>query len=105
MIKISIANDFSIIPGGRFYTDGPFSAEEFTNTILIPKLITNSDIIELNFDNTRGFGSSFLYQLIYELKSKFNREYIENRIKFKSKDESIIEELNEYLEKSLNENF
>ena len=61
MIKtvINLARDFSEVPAGRFYRDGPFSGEKFREELLAPAL-EKYDMVELNLDGCAGFGSSFL---------------------------------------------
>ena len=59
--KISIANDFSKYPAGRFYQDGPNSGQKFRDEILAPALKDNQNTkVLVDLDGTRGFGSSFL---------------------------------------------
>ena len=59
MKKISIANDFSVFPGGREPIDGPFSGQEFRDNFLLP-IFTNNEKVIIDFDGVRGYGSSFL---------------------------------------------
>lgn len=56
---ISIASTYSETPAGRYYSDGPFSGEKFRTEILLPAL-QSFDLVEVNFDGTLGYGSSFL---------------------------------------------
>lgn len=56
---ISIANDFSKTPAGRYETDGPYSGQRFRNELLIPTL-QDCDKVTINLDGTIGYGSSFL---------------------------------------------
>lgn len=57
--KISVANDFSDTPAGRFKSDGPCSGEEFRDEFIIPAL-KNYDKVIIDLDGTLGYGSSFL---------------------------------------------
>lgn len=60
---ISIANDFSKFPAGRYREDGPYPGESFREEVLIPalrKAIHSNYILVVNIDGTMGFGSSFL---------------------------------------------
>jgi hypothetical protein len=60
---ISIANDYSPMPAGRYKGDGKFNAEEFRDNILIPKLseaIKMSVVLEVRLDGMLGISSSFL---------------------------------------------
>lgn len=60
MKKILVASDFSEFPAGRIPDDGPNSGERFREEILVPALRADDDPIEINLDDTLGYGSSFL---------------------------------------------
>jgi hypothetical protein len=57
-IKIA---DFTIRPGGRYREDGPYSGEEFRETILIPALEKGDVVVDLS--DLEGVGSSFLEEI------------------------------------------
>ena len=58
---ISIANDFSRFPAGRFREDGDASGTEFREARLAPALRdADFDKVVVDFDGVAGFGSSFL---------------------------------------------
>tara|TARA_R110002020_G_scaffold150446_1_gene327141 strand:+ start:6225 stop:6563 length:339 start_codon:yes stop_codon:yes gene_type:complete len=57
--EIFIAKQFSRTPGGRYYTDGPSTGEQFREEILIPALKKNKHIT-IHLDGARGYPSSFL---------------------------------------------
>ena len=98
MKTVSIANDFSVFPGGRIPADGPFSGEEFRDNILIPLLKNNEEAI-IDFDNVRGYGSSFLEESFGGLIRKgYKRDIILKLLHFKSKKYSVIEEVNRYID-------
>jgi hypothetical protein len=55
--------DFTEFPGGRFAADGPFSGEQYRKEILGPALlaaIRSNEILTVEIDGTKGYGSSFL---------------------------------------------
>lgn len=56
---ISIAQDFSETPAGRYKKDSSSSGQQFREDLLVPALRSH-DCVEVNFDGTLGFGSSFL---------------------------------------------
>jgi hypothetical protein len=61
--KLSIADQFSRVPGARLRRDGANSAEEFRSRLLIPALrsaIDEDSVLEVVLDGTAGYGSSFL---------------------------------------------
>ena len=57
--KISIADDFSAYPAGRYPDDGKYNATTFRKEVLIPALKDNEHV-DVTFDNVAGTGSSFL---------------------------------------------
>lgn len=59
MIMINIAEQFSRTPGGRFYSDGPYSGQQFREKVLRPAL-EKGGLVEVILDGVRGYGSSFL---------------------------------------------
>jgi hypothetical protein len=56
---ISIRNNFSENPSGRYVTDGPNSGERFRDEWLLPAL-RNGVVVTVNLDGALGYGSSFL---------------------------------------------
>jgi len=57
--KISIAEDFSPYPAGRFPDDGKYNAATFRTEVLMPAL-TDNEYVEVTFDKVVGIGASFL---------------------------------------------
>ncbi|MCR5875155.1 STAS-like domain-containing protein [Phenylobacterium sp. J426] len=55
---ISVAKDFSRAPGPRYIRQGDWSGEKFRK--LLVKELQQHDVITVNLDGTRGYGSSFL---------------------------------------------
>lgn len=63
MTTITLADDFSPFPGGRFRSDGPFSGELFRDDLLLPKLreaIECGELLTVVLDGVAGLPSSFL---------------------------------------------
>jgi hypothetical protein len=56
---ISIAQQFSRTPAGRYIADGPKSGEAFRNILLAPSLRNNAKVV-VDLNGALGFGSSFL---------------------------------------------
>jgi hypothetical protein len=56
---LSVANEFSKSPAGRFPTDGPNSGERFRDELLYPAL-KNGDKVEVDLNGVLTMGSSFL---------------------------------------------
>ena len=59
-ITISIADDFSAYPAGRYPNDGKYNGTTFRKDVLVPALKGSNDQVEVIFDGVAGFGSSFL---------------------------------------------
>lgn len=55
---LSIAENFSRVPSGRFRTDGPYSGQAFREDYLVPRLQSNSVLVDL--DGVAGLPVSFL---------------------------------------------
>lgn len=98
MITISVANDFSRHPAGRFLADGPFSGEAFRKRFLVPALRAGERLL-IVLDGARGYGSSFLEEAFGGLvrKEGFPREVVESSLDFQSEDRSLTEEIREYI--------
>lgn len=56
---INVAKEFSKAPGGRYYSDGEASGQEFREKVLIPAFQQFDEIV-IEMDGTRGYPSSFL---------------------------------------------
>lgn len=98
METISIAKNFSIYPGGRVKEDGPYSGQLFKEQFLIPILKDLKQVI-IDLDGTRGYGSSFLEEAFGGLiRDGYPKSQILTSFKFKSSDQSIIDEINEYID-------
>lgn len=103
MITISIAKDFSRIPGARFPEEGNYSGQEFRNEVLLPnfkKAISADEKLKVILDGTAGLGTSFLEEAFGGLIRINNISYsdIKNTlILISDEDEDYIEEINQYL--------
>ena len=59
-MKTIKVREFTEFPGPRFKKLGPFSGEEFRETILEPAIKESGTNIQIDLDGTFGYGSSFL---------------------------------------------
>ena len=57
--RISLADDYSPFPGGRYPNDGEFNATRFREDILVPAL-KSADIVEVSLDGVGAVAASFL---------------------------------------------
>lgn len=90
--KISIANDFSKYPAGRYLADGPWNGEKFRNDLLAPAMEDeNYEMVEVDFDDVAGFGSSFLEEafggLIREV--GINNSTINRKLQLKTTEDEL----------------
>jgi STAS-like domain of unknown function (DUF4325) len=63
---LSIANDFSKFPAGRYKEDGPFNGTRFRDEILVPKLtdaLQSGSRLVVILDGVVGYSSSFLEEV------------------------------------------
>lgn len=69
-LKLNIAKDYSRIVLGRWRRLGPFSGEDFYETMLLPMYcdaVKKGVQLEIELDGTKGYPSSFLDQSFGEL--------------------------------------
>lgn len=104
MIRIKISSDFSEIPSGRTVAEGEHSGEEFRDTLLIHKYEDAeriNDVLEIDFDDCYGFGTSFLEEAFGGMVRKYHKHGILNRIKIIStEDETIPENIRKFIEEA-----
>jgi len=102
MLIINICKDFTDAPGPRFKSQGEHSGEAFRDDLLIPKFeeaIKEKENLQINFDGTFGYPTSFLEEVFGGLKEKFDKDLILKTIEFISNDEpGLIEEVKGYIE-------
>lgn len=95
---INLARDFSRYPAGRYVNDGPYSGAAFRDSYLIPALKSGDQLV-VELDGVRGYGSSFLEEAFGGLvRNGFDPEQVKNQLQLKSADESLIEEIDDYIE-------
>lgn len=100
---ISIAKDFSTIPGARFPEEGDFSGQDFRNYVLCPalkKAILKNEVLTVVLDGTAGLGTSFLEESFGGLirNDKFSLATLRKYLEFISEeDPDYIAEINQYM--------
>ena len=65
-MRLSVAEQFSRFPAGRYPSDGPFNGERFREQLLIPALkdaIASGDRVVVELDGALGYSSSFLEEV------------------------------------------
>lgn len=104
MAKISIAKQFSRFPAGRYKTDGPHSGEKFREEHLVPAL-QKDETVTIELDGARGYGSSFLEEAFGGLiRTGADVTLVKKKLRLHSKDQSLVSEINEYIEKAIDKN-
>ncbi len=100
---ISIAKDFSTIPGARFPEEGDFSGQDFRNNVLCPALkesISKNEKLTVILDETAGLGTSFLEESFGGLirNDKFSLATLQQYLQFVSdEDPDYITEIKQYM--------
>lgn len=61
-VTLSIAEQFSRYPVGRFHADSDYNGTRFREEFLVPELrnLSKPECLEVSFDGLEGAGSSFL---------------------------------------------
>lgn len=93
MNRIVISKDFSETPGGRFKHEGPFSGEEFRDSLLLPKYeksLKKSEQLEIDFDDCFGFATSFLEEAFGGLVRVHRKRNVFKQLIIVSKDDETI---------------
>jgi len=100
-IKYSISEDFSRKPGLRTRDQSDNSGQEFLEDVLLPlfeKAIKEKKIIEINLDNTFGYGPSFLEESFGGLARLKKTKNILQHLSFVSIEEPyLVNEIEEYI--------
>jgi len=100
MKRINIAKEFSRYPAGRYSGDGPYCGEDFRDKFLKHSMSSNEQIV-IELDGTRGYGSSFLEEAFGGLvRIGYSPKIINELITFEASDDSLIEEIKEYIEEA-----
>lgn len=99
MVEINISKDFSNVPAGRFFADGPYSGEAFRERHLKPALETGEPAT-INMDDAEGFGSSFLEEAFGGLirYGYISKEDLHERLTIVSEDASLAIEVWDYID-------
>lgn len=99
---LSVANDFSKFPAGRFKQHHGDVAGDAFRELLTSKLRQN-DSISVSLDGTMGFGSNWLEEAFGGLVSKenFTIEELNKKLTVYAEDKSLVVEVWEYINGSV----
>ena len=97
LIRVNVAQDFSKYPGGRYESDGPYSAESL-RFLILSKItnVNNQYHLYIDLDGTVGYAASFLEEVFSGLIRENVR--LPSRLTIKSDEEPyLISEIFQYL--------
>lgn len=97
-VRVSVAKQFSILPGARYKHLGPNSGEDFRQRFLLEPLRQGKTVI-VNLDGVRGYGSSFLEEAFGGAVRELNLEVGDavSRLRVETKTKSWQLEVEEYI--------
>jgi len=87
--------DFSETPGGRYRDDGPASAQEFREDVLVPALQSNADEVEVDLSGVEGFACSFLEEAFGGAVRELGLEEVKSKISFVTSEPGIFNDIEE----------
>ena len=94
-IRVSIAKDFSDVPGPRWIKEGPNSGEEFYHRLLRPRFqhaLDSKVKLFIDLDDTAGYATSFLEESFGNLSIEYGPGTVLQNIILKSDDEAFLTE-------------
>lgn len=87
MKQISVAEDYTKFPGGRYKKNGPGSGEEFREKFLLGSLRSDEKVV-VDLDGTSGYPSSFLEEAFGGLvREGFEAGKIKSMLEIRASDE------------------
>lgn len=103
-VLIKVAETYSKTPGGRTRADGPFSGEDFRESVLVHKYLEakqRGEQLIVDLDGGYGYGTSFLEEAFGGLARKLKDENLRN-IKIISEEEpKLVEDVFDYINDAL----
>ena len=94
MKQILKVSDWSTCPGGRSRKDGPGSAEEFYEDVLLPKFRTAvgaSEVLTVDMDGTAGYAGSWIDEVFGRLGYENNLDMVKY-LQIRSAEEPWLED-------------
>lgn len=93
---LSVAKEFSSVPGPRSRDEGPFSAEQFLDELLHPKFDlaeSAGETLLVDLDGGCGYATSFLEEAFGGLARKLSSsERVLNILRIKSDEEPYLQD-------------
>lgn len=104
MISITIISDYTDTPGARHRSEGPFSGEDFRETLLEPKFKEAKEKKEklvINLDGGYGYPTSFLEEAFGGLARVYGPKTVLDIVELISEDEpAIVDEIKNYIKQA-----
>lgn len=101
MINYSIAKQYTRGPGPRYISEGPFSGEDFRESVLlslIEQAQKQNTKLLIDLDGGYGYSTSFLEEAFGGAVRVLKCNTISTLLEFKSDEEpSLLEEIKEYI--------
>ena len=93
---INVGKDFSITPGGRLATDGPFSGQWFREYFSLDSSLYREEKIRIEFDDgVYGYPIAFLDEIFSCLGKKFGPQKVWDSLVLVSEDESVLNDIHD----------
>ena len=100
-MALSIAHEYTPLPGPRFKKQGPKSGEEFRESILEPRFKEaqkRGEVILVDLDGGYGYGTSFLEESFGGLARIHGVDAVLDTLIFKSEEEPyLIDDIKRYI--------
>ncbi|MBI2424181.1 MAG: DUF4325 domain-containing protein [Candidatus Hydrogenedentes bacterium] len=103
-MKINVAEDFSMVPGGRYRADGPWSGEQFLEEVLVPAFqkLARTELLEIDFDGVFGCAPCWISEVFYGLGLRFPEDEVAGRIVIVGENKALfLEDVRESLREGL----
>lgn len=104
ILELSIARDFTEVPGPRFTEEGKFSGEEFRKSLLRSKFdeaLSTGALLRVDLDGTYGYPPSFLEEAFGGLVRDTNQADVLRVLRFKSDEEPLLmNDIESYIRKA-----
>jgi hypothetical protein len=100
-MNLSIASEYTPLPGPRFRKQGPKSGEEFRETVLelrFKEAQNKGEAVLVDLDGGYGYGTSFLEESFGGLARIYGPDSVLKTLAFKSDEEPyLIEDIKRYI--------
>jgi hypothetical protein len=98
---LSVAKDFSEIPGPRLRHQGDHSGQEFYEDFLYPRFVNavrNDSKLTIDLDEVEGYATVFLDESFGKLARVFGSQTVRDHLDFKSEeDPTILSDIEDYI--------